>query len=280
MSNGDTLRPGAPPPVPAAPVRPAGPPPLPMPSLTRGGLKICLQGPPFCGKSEFLCSFPAPVVIQHDPDARTVLKRKKRIPVLAVPIDMIHQEILPAIRERRIDEYVHRIIDPDTGEQPFKDYVTRTIGWDSWTYYAVNVLGQCPPFSTTNKHEPWQKLLDRCRITANILNNCTAPDAKGRWYHYVACIHEEDYLDPKTQELVEVLPTLQGKFQNEFFANFSAVLQLEVRTGPSYMTITRPTKQRPRMGDRVGGGALGTLPAEMRDCTYEMLMKHWGLKVE
>lgn len=273
----DTLRPGAPPPQ-APPPRPSGPAPIPMPSLTKGGLKGCYQGPPMSGKSDRAATWPAPVFIQHDPDARTVLKKTPRVPVLYLPVERIHQEVLPAIRTRTIDELVHRIVDPDTGEYPFKDYVTRTIVWDSWTFYAANVLQLCPAGSTSNKHEPWQKLLDRCRITANILNNATVPDAQGRWYHYVATIHEEDLVDPTDGKVVEVWPTLQGKFANEFFANFSFIFQTEV-VGPGQYTVrTRPTKLRPRMGDRVGGGGLGVLPAECAG-DYETLMKAWKLPV-
>lgn len=270
----DTLRPGAPPPTAAARPPQAGPPPLPMPSLRKGRLKIAYWGPPFSGKTEAMCSWPSPVVLQFDPDARTARKRKPLVPVLQLPLEMYHQEVLPAIRERRIDDFVRRIVDPDTGDMPFREYVTQTLIKDSWTFYASAVLALCPAGSTTNKHEPWQKLLDRCRLTANILNAATQPDSQGRAYHYLAAIHEEK--DMEADKVVEILPTLQGKFANEFFAHFNAVLQTYVKTGPSYKVKTRPTNLRPRMGDRVGGGSLGVLP-EVCNGDYKTLMQAWGL---
>lgn len=276
-----TLKPGEAVPTAAPAPEPVGLSPVIAPGQQgMGGLKVCYWGVSGTGKTEAALSWPRPCLIHMDPDLQTALKSQRSFPILMPTLHDLHFTILPAIKTHSLNRLVRQ--DPR-----FAEYDVRTIIFDSWTYYGDAVRDAEMAKGTTNKYEVWQAYLARMTQTAQILAGpagATVPDKAGHYYHHVATVHEQEYTDdekgsPTAGQLVEVGPSVQGKFYGRFFQFYSDVLSMDIEPGPRYIVRTVPTSVRKSIKDCIGGGRLGRLPASCAP-DYTTLCKHWGLAPE
>ena len=284
-------------PTPAAPAaaKPGTPPPKVPPAsplkLITGteenrvrGVKVCYWGKAYSGKTGYMLTWPGVLLICMDPDLETAFavnrKRKQaglpEVPILAPDMDTFHNRILFAIRDRKLDDLVRT--DPRFG-----DYKVQTIAFDSWTFYGSAVWANLCPGGGKGDFAMWQMYKDRMEATAETLGGiragCHIPDKAGRFYNYVASVHEREYMDDEGKKVVEIGPSVQGQFYDKFFAYFGAVLQCDVETGnpkegATYFVRTVANTQRKSMGSR-----LGRLP-ERCPGDYASLARAWGLAAD
>jgi hypothetical protein len=285
--------PSAPAPSPAA--KPGTPPPKSVPAasplkLLTGtepqrvrGVKVCYWGKAFSGKTRYMLTWPGVVLITMDPDLETAFRVNRQrkaaglpeIPIIAPDLDLFHNRILFAIRDRKLDDLIRQ--DPRFG-----DHTTRTIAFDSWTFYGEAVLAAINPGGGKGDFAVWQQYKDRMTMTAEYLGGiragCHLPNKDGRFYNYVASVHEREFMDDEGKKVTEVGPTVQGQFYDKFFAYYGAVLQCDVETGDAksarYVVRTKANALRKSMGAR-----LGDLP-DPYSGDFTALAKHWGLNAE
>lgn len=285
-------------PTPAA-AKPGTPPPRSVPAasplrLLTGtesqrvrGVKVCYCGKPLSGKTRYMLSWPGVCLVCMDPDLETAFAINRRrkaaglpeIPIVAPDLDTFHDQILQAIRARKLTELIR--MDPR-----FADYTVRTVVFDSWSFYSQSVLAKVNPGGGKGDFAVWQQYLDRLTNTAEILGGIRAgmhlPDKAGTFYNYVASVHMREFMDDEGKKVEEIGPAIQGQFYDKFFAYFGAVLQCDLENGPpvngepsaAYFVRSRANAKQKQMGSR-----LGDLPGKCSG-DYAVLAKHWGLNAD
>lgn len=274
-----TAKPGLPPPPAHTLVAPAQAP-LQMAQVSARGQSGCYMGRPLSGKTTWLCSWPGNVIWSFDPPGATgtALGHASGLPVVSPTLDDFHDRVLPAIQYREVERLVQGIVrGTDT---PYASYVVRANSLDSWSHYQAQVVSHYLAKFPGDTRAAWGQIRERCMLTQRILANSTVPDRNGKYYHYLATVHEEEFEGEvadakgnKRMDVVEVGATLQGGFYKVFFSSFSFVVHC-VPAGGGYVVRSKATNLRSMLGDR--SGYAGKLPPECAG-DYATMAKHWGL---
>ena len=243
------------------------------------GLRVCLWGMPFCGKTHCALTFPDPIFIHWDESDSTIKNYPRAVPALVPTLDHWTTSLRQAVAARGLDAYVRQ--DPR-----FANYTAQTYVFDSWTKFAERVQQRHlanPPMGRNGKPDTqaaWGAVLRELVATRDALTDATRPDPKtGRFIHYVGTTHEREVYDGDALERIN--PSIPGQFKDAFFSQFDVVMNfsIEAITGNvKYMASTQPGKHRSQMGDRFGGGVYRKLPATIESPTFQKMCQLWGMK--
>jgi hypothetical protein len=250
-------------------------------------VSVLYQGAPGSGKTYNMATWPSPFFLYFDTNLMGLAKFTGIPYVVVESWDELAKIWLPAIKNRRLSEYVSGMVEAD-GSRPFKDYRVRTLCLDSLTFQVNKTLLELEPGAGNDTRGMWGEYYSRIHTLLTVATQATLPvprDASKECYHVLASVHEDTMTD-SDGNLTAIKPSVQGKMRGHLTAYFNAVLLTESyiipanESGPrrqDFRVWSLASNKLREAKDQVSGGRFGKLPPSCGG-TFPELNKFWGLE--
>lgn len=265
--------------------------------IQQTNVSVMYQGPPGSGKTHCMATWPQPFFLYFDTNLSTLAKFDD-IPFVTVQDwAEVERVWIPAIKNRRLTEYVQSFVD-EQGAKPYANYKVRSLCIDSLTFFVnKNVLELGDGGAKSLGYDGWDQYYGRLHRLVTVATQATLPvnaDPSKESYHVLASVHEDRASDSEGN-LQGISPSVQGKMRGHLTAFFNAVLltQCEVKS----RDLPNPDKSQPperlrerhfsvhsvspdrfrEAKDQVSGGRFGTLPVRCGG-TWPELNSYWNIE--